>query len=958
MKHMAFLGLICLLAGPGAGARELISNGSFERGEKSPVGWAGSEGARWEEGGRTGKCAVLGPAPRPEAWVTWKQEIKDLKPDTTYEFTAWVKADQQAYAQVVIEGLKPHKQGVSFFYFKADTSWKLWKKDVVGDATSSPTVHVMLLNEGGHETFFFDDVSFKVRDEVDVAAEPVRKVPEVEAFREGGNLISNGEFEVGEGDRPGGWFHGDPGLMPRTGKGKYHFGPTQNTGQYTWETPAYQSERCVSVTVPAGDGWGGWDTQVHNIKPNTDYTLSFWVRMNAAASVRALVFGKEQKLRNYFDRVPWHWSSYSATVNSGSFPDDCNLGFVAESEGPGQAKLSIDRVQLFEGTSPIGKNMAWMYHYLYDFTWVSPDAVSPVAFAGEWQFTPDAQPPEIRYVVEIPKQVECIGVHVGRLRHAPPWGVLWNNPDDGARLEKLDAQIEGKDYVRYTARQTLLRQTDPKGFANECFVPVDWRGLANPNSRSCYCATNLLWLYLSGKQNSGDVPPAFYHCEWEGGKSPTKKLAFRVTSITPAPLPKRMVLISGHSPQASKLNPQFLKDYRRYGLNGLDGAAALVSDDTSGKGFVTAAQAVGMRYFSHWTNQPAFGSGDPEAKGAGIDGKRNTNNWCLEYRGHDWAKRMNDLKALLEKGVNTFLFDDTAPSTCYCDKCTAVFKEFLAKHSKLEFVDPLRIAFAGWTGHPDYRRLWDNFPLWHYGRAAAAMKQELIAHAKASNLSGKIHFGISSWLPCTDSVAAESLSCFDFNSQQTYLCTVPGTPKDAGDWALGEQKRLGPHALAYVPTISPGLTYWHCLSGLDPHAIMRDQILEMMMAAPKALGYTIYAGGDFDLGDMKYTAEANALLSRFEDIIVDGEVVEGVSARGTEQSSVRAKKLADEVLVLVGDYSTYEPVATEVSFTLRQAKALADVETGETLQAGDDGTFKLTLKGSRSRLFHAGPMKR
>jgi hypothetical protein len=154
-----------------------------------------------------------------------------------------------------------------------------------------------------------------------------------------------------------------------------------------------------------------------------------------------------------------------------------------------------------------------------------------------------------------------------------------------------------------------------------------------------------------------------------------------------------------------------------------------------------------------------------------------------------------------------------------------------------------------------------------------------------------------------------------------------------------------------VPTLSPGLGYMSQLCSLDPHEQMKYQILEMMMA-PKARGYTVYAPNDFDLGDMKVAAEANTLLARFEDLFTDGELVEGLAARGTKESTVRAKRLGNRLLVLVSDYSTYDPIETDVSFDLPAAPSLLDAETGEELKPTGQGTYKVTLKQTRLRILH------
>ena len=310
------------------------------------------------------------------------------------------------------------------------------------------------------------------------------------------------------------------------------------------------------------------------------------------------------------------------------------------------------------------------------------------------------------------------------------------------------------------------------------------------------------------------------------------------------------------------------------------------------------------------------------------------------------------MKKKLAAGINTFLFDDSARSVCFCPRCKAVFKEFLKEHGRLEYVDPSVFTAAGWKGNPEYPVFWENFPLWHYGKTAAAMKKKLRAHARSNGISGHIYFGISHWRPYTRPYAAATISCFDFDSSQSYINGGGFSPKAMSDHFTARQKALGKYARPFVPTIGPGLTYWHRLLCLDPHAVMRDQILELMMV-PKALGYTVYAGSDFDLGDMKYAAEANTILSRFEDVFVRGDVVDGIGVTGTSESSVRAKKLGGEMLVLVGDYSTSEATPTRIAFTLPGGGRLTDIATGQTITP-QKGTYAVTVKDPRVRMFHSG----
>jgi hypothetical protein len=115
----------------------------------------------------------------------------------------------------------------------------------------------------------------------------------------------------------------------------------------------------------------------------------------------------------------------------------------------------------------------------------------------------------------------------------------------------------------------------------------------------------------------------------------------------------------------------------------------------------------------------------------------------------------------------------------------------------------------------------------------------------------------------------------------------------------------------------------------------------------------MYDGYDIDLGDMKYMGEANALMRRFEEIILKGKSIRPIEIN--EWSGVRIKTLGSKGLVLVSDYSTYEPEEKVVRFSSNELseKTLIDAETGEMIKP-DLGFYNVEIKAERARLFHFG----
>ena len=166
-----------------------------------------------------------------------------------------------------------------------------------------------------------------------------------------------------------------------------------------------------------------------------------------------------------------------------------------------------------------------------------------------------------------------------------------------------------------------------------------------------------------------------------------------------------------------------------------------------------------------------------------------------------------------------------------------------------------------------------------------------------------------------------------------------------------------------APTMGAGLGYMHPSCSLDPHTQMLYQILEVAMA-PRGAGYTMYPPQDIDLGDLKFMAEANGLLGRFSDIFLNGEVhpADKFLIAEPKFQSVRLKKLGDEVLMLVADYSTYDPVETSVDVLIDDLKIdqLTDAVTGEVFKRStkDLTFFSIPVKETRARLLYSGPKKR
>ena len=773
-------------------------------------------------------------------------------------------------------------------------------------------------------------------------------IPEPFPEREG-SLTSNTSFEKDsdQDGMPDGWFHANrENLVPLDSSGEPMFSPKRYEGQIAIEKIGAESPRSVSIEVKDEKSWAAVSAVLEDVKPNTDYTISLWYRQPKAGDAVLLLFGKKIRMHRQFGLNSEHWIRYSGIFNSGPFLGNSNVAFgVFYPQKP--TKIYMDKIEVYEGWSPIGYNRAVMQHYYYSFAEVSPDMKSYVPFAYECLFEKGKWPDEVEYVLELPEDIRVETSAGWYMRRWHTW-FTWRGNAPYKSNEKRIIR-DGEQYIRHSIILPRWQATDERSLVNYV-VPVGIRDRWKWSVGQYSGMLNLAF-GLSTKLKEG-TRKAYYYAKWDGGQQEPQELELKVVSIPEIKHPlKRMVSIVDANPFTLDQFPNMVQSLKRIGVNGLAGGSP-------------KEWGSGMRYYATWINFPMYHSSDPKAFAMGIDGKRRIDSGarCMSYRGPDWNKYMKGMFRKIDEGYNLFMFDDARPAVCYDSKCKAEFGNMFKEHTQLHYVDPSVFMKPGWSGPDEYRKLWHDFQLWIYGHAAQDMKKEMIEYADKHNNGAPIYFlqSAAPVRPEHEFAYATTHRAFDFEGMQAYIyCyhqTYQGSPKQIGQQLQLRQEGAGKYSNPLVATLSPGLTYMHPVNSLDPHAQMKYQILEAAMA-PKALGYNMYAGAETDLGDLRYIAEANAILSHYEDIFIDGEVIRGVGV-SRKNSSARIKRLGDHVLLLVAEYSTYLPIERQLKVTIpaNLPETYTDIETGEQLFiSGYERQLSVSISDRRARLLYGGP---
>jgi len=195
----------------------------------------------------------------------------------------------------------------------------------------------------------------------------------------------------------------------------------------------------------------------------------------------------------------------------------------------------------------------------------------------------------------------------------------------------------------------------------------------------------------------------------------------------------------------------------------------------------------------------------------------------------------------------------------------------------------------------------------------------------------------------------ETASAWDYIERRFYYVYGYG-PKKVGDLTHEYYSSLNADAKKkYLTVLGPGCVYWGGPdAALNPHAIMKYQILETIFSGSK--GYRLWYFDDADLLDMKYMAEATSLLGPIEDIFQEGSLVE-IGKVISNSGHMRAVEKGKKIALLVADYSNYEGKKTtvEAQLHLNGRYRMHDLESQKVIKTLGPGEVQIKVALDKSR---------
>ena len=235
-----------------------------------------------------------------------------------------------------------------------------------------------------------------------------------------------------------------------------------------------------------------------------------------------------------------------------------------------------------------------------------------------------------------------------------------------------------------------------------------------------FIASHETHVYLNTTWKYGQTGNAYYYITWDGANKPSaRKLELTAVDVPRVTGPSKMLAGLFLSPSRYQgYWDDYVAELKALGINTLiifGGLSFTEGISPNMIKFLDDCKKAGMRPAANYSPF-CYGYGslvkkDQAAHGKTVDGKYR---WCPNYRGELFDKYALDyVRKIARYGVTCFEFDTEISSVCYCDRCKAKFKTFLAEeHPNLPYRDPQEFMKSVSDWNQDGMKHWSNVDVW------------------------------------------------------------------------------------------------------------------------------------------------------------------------------------------------------------------------------------------------------
>lgn len=442
--------------------------------------------------------------------------------------------------------------------------------------------------------------------------------------------------------------------------------------------------------------------------------------------------------------------------------------------------------------------------------------------------------------------------------------------------------------------------------------------------------------YLRSDAKDGKEAVMRYQLTWDGGKTPLMEQPVRTIAMTTAPQPKRIMTTIGYWGISTVLDwPNVLDDYKALGLNTLsEFSLSTKFDDPAESGLIAEFRGAGFKMLNVDNSFEQMSRRNPGVDeihcqfADGTSGRR----ICPSYRGDYYKKelkRIGDEYARARPEIfspDIELWDSNGPTdAAKCTRCQADFKASGAA------------SLAEWRlvkGEEMVRDLTETL------RARAAelgiQPPDLGVYDFRPGDNYNLVFPFDRLYPKYLTNAQPS----------TYSPLYPYNVIFVGNEARKDRKALPKSDV--MPWLTPGD------AGVFPGEMFTWALMESYANGSRGVHYWSHRLWDAELIDAQ--SRAIKMVVPVEDVVVDGELVQGVTC--DPEMRVSGMKKGDEMFLLIA--KDYEPFSGSVTVKLPAAVSgeVIDLGSGKTLEKlSGQSEFTLKFKDELARALHIKPAR-
>jgi hypothetical protein len=432
------------------------------------------------------------------------------------------------------------------------------------------------------------------------------------------------------------------------------------------------------------------------------------------------------------------------------------------------------------------------------------------------------------------------------------------------------------------------------------------------------------YLFMQSTWQDGQAGPLRLGCSWEGGTQDPEEYTIEAVHIEPVERPQKLHVSIAWMTQLFWMKwPDFVDCYKSCGFTAVPVFPRYAKgDDEAYLDAVAACREAGLDIVSNSSPIHAILArikDNPEVACQLPDGPAPF--LCPSYRGDLWQEEVENVAQRYSWTKGEWIFYDCEAFSGYsyradqakqCSRCQEAFKEF----------DGPWEDFMAHQGAGFYRAV-------HARIAELAPDARFQAGAYGVQPS-RFYHNIWKWdllYPELHQFAMPSLYSF--------------RPAPVGD-AIRENRALMPRS-DIIPWVQPGDL------GEMPASHVYAIALEVLLNGGRGLAY--YTSDGFDAADLRAVSQAIAALGPVEDLIMEGDLLEGAQCN---RDSVRLGGIrsGDQAVLLVSEYDTPGQVQCTVTLPADLRGSVAELTpTGQQPLTAADGAITVTLDGARARAY-------